>query len=320
MQASPGGASCLVTVETLSCIITGLTNGTTYTVRGRALNGAGWGDFSTPSGPVTPTDSPDPGPAPEPLPKPDPVPGPVPPGTVKVTIDGDVDPRATGSPSSDADGVVIVSDTYSVDAQALDSAGLPQPLGQDNQLQATIGQRVAVSGDGFHPSTYAAVYVHDSDQGTPTPDEAVIIGAVLVDDSGLFNGSWALPDSVGVGDHVLQIVGTTTQLRALSANLGMTVRADATRSIRITGERGTKGRSVGRVFAYGSTENLDGVRVRARVKLQGQLVYSPGSQRLVREEKFTWQRRTKKKVYVYFQTVEPVGDRVRSNRIIINPW
>jgi hypothetical protein len=57
-QASPGGATCLVT--TTSCELTGLANGTTYSVQVRALNGAGWGAWSapvkvTPEKPVEPT-------------------------------------------------------------------------------------------------------------------------------------------------------------------------------------------------------------------------------------------------------------------------
>ena len=47
-----GGKSCLVT--TLTCTITGLTNGTAYSFETRALNGAGWGPWSTPSNTVTP--------------------------------------------------------------------------------------------------------------------------------------------------------------------------------------------------------------------------------------------------------------------------
>gem|GEM_PF-6571555 len=317
MVAAPGGASCVVPVTELSCVISGLTNGVTYTVSGRALTGAGWGATSELSGPVTPTDSPDPGPAPEPVPQPDPVPGPVPPGSVKVTIDGAVDPQATGGPNPEDDAVMVVSGDYSVEAQALDSAGRSEPLGDGGQLQATAGQRVAVSGDGFHPTTYAAVYVHDSVQGPVVPDDAVIIGAILVDDSGQFTGSWALPERVTAGDHVLQIVGTTSRLEALSANVGMTVMADLTPSIRITGERGSTEATTGRVFAYARAENLDRVRVQARVKLQGQEIYLSGSRRIVRDGEFTWQRRAKKKVYVYFRTTDLAGDRVRSNRIII---
>ncbi len=49
---SPGGQSCLVASS--PCTITGLTNGTEYTVQVRALSGAGWGVFSSSSAPFTP--------------------------------------------------------------------------------------------------------------------------------------------------------------------------------------------------------------------------------------------------------------------------
>ena len=51
--ASPGGLGCLTSV--LSCTITGVTNGTSYTVTVRALTGAGWSAPSEPSNTVTPT-------------------------------------------------------------------------------------------------------------------------------------------------------------------------------------------------------------------------------------------------------------------------
>lgn len=57
---SPGGQSCLVTAPTLTCTITGLTNGTTYTATVRALNGAGWSPNSTPSAAFTPQAPPPP--------------------------------------------------------------------------------------------------------------------------------------------------------------------------------------------------------------------------------------------------------------------
>jgi hypothetical protein len=60
---SPGGQSCLVSVPTASCTISGLTNGTTYTATVRALNGAGWSPDSTPSAAFTPE-----APAPPPTP------------------------------------------------------------------------------------------------------------------------------------------------------------------------------------------------------------------------------------------------------------
>lgn len=55
-EVSPGGATCLVQSE--SCTVTGLTNGTAYTVRVQALTGAGWGAWSSPSATFTPQPTP----------------------------------------------------------------------------------------------------------------------------------------------------------------------------------------------------------------------------------------------------------------------
>jgi len=57
---SPGGHTCLVVTPTLTCTVTGLTNGTIYTATVRALNGAGWGPFSTASASFTPEAPPTP--------------------------------------------------------------------------------------------------------------------------------------------------------------------------------------------------------------------------------------------------------------------
>ena len=52
VTASPSGKTCLTSA--LTCQITGLTNGTTYTFTVKALNGAGWSAESAPSNAVTP--------------------------------------------------------------------------------------------------------------------------------------------------------------------------------------------------------------------------------------------------------------------------
>jgi hypothetical protein len=57
VTSAPGGRSCLVSVPALTCTVSGLTNGTSYTFTVRALNGAGWGAWSAPSNAVTPSPS-----------------------------------------------------------------------------------------------------------------------------------------------------------------------------------------------------------------------------------------------------------------------
>ena len=53
-SSSPRGRTCLVAVPTVSCEISGLSNGTSYTFTVQALTGAGWSASSAPSNAVTP--------------------------------------------------------------------------------------------------------------------------------------------------------------------------------------------------------------------------------------------------------------------------
>lgn len=78
------------------------------------------------------------------------------------------------------------------------------------------------------------------------------------------------------------------------------------------GSRGT-GADQQTVFVTGSSTGLTEPQVRAHVRLRGQADYRPG--RLVdvsTDGRFTWQRSTGKKTYVYF-----AGSGVQSNRVII---
>lgn len=84
------------------------------------------------------------------------------------------------------------------------------------------------------------------------------------------------------------------------------------RSIAITGSRGeVRGRSG--VIVDGVTTDLAGQEVLPRVRLAGQGRYVTGRSVTISDEgSFTWQRRTGKTAYVYFQ-----DDSVRSNRVAI---
>lgn len=97
----------------------------------------------------------------------------------------------------------------------------------------------------------------------------------------------------------------------------VTPKAPTSPTIVITGSRGTGEDRIGRVVVRGVTTYLAGALVQARVHLDGEVDYYDGSTRRVSDdETFTWQRKTKKKVYVYFTTEDAS---VRSNRLIINP-
>jgi YVTN family beta-propeller protein len=60
VTSSPSGRACLVASPSLSCEVTGLSNGTAYTFTVRALTGAGWSAASAPSNAVTPEAAPRP--------------------------------------------------------------------------------------------------------------------------------------------------------------------------------------------------------------------------------------------------------------------
>lgn len=83
-------------------------------------------------------------------------------------------------------------------------------------------------------------------------------------------------------------------------------------TILITGSRGT-GANAGLAMAAGRTTGLVAGEVMPRVRLSGQPKYRSGVRRPVEADgTFAWQRRTDRKVYVYFR-----GDGVRSNRVVI---
>ncbi|MGI9186748.1 MAG: hypothetical protein ACR2J9_04390, partial [Gaiellales bacterium] len=55
VMASPGGRSCSIAPPASSCVVDGLTNGTTYTFTATATNAAGTSNASAASASVTPT-------------------------------------------------------------------------------------------------------------------------------------------------------------------------------------------------------------------------------------------------------------------------
>ncbi len=312
VTSSPGGMTCLAPATQLWCEISGLRNGTTYTFTVTALTGAGWGEPSGASNPVTPSVDPQPGPEPEPQP----VPGPVPPGSVVIDLDGSTAPGASGGPNADRDQIVVTGPGYGMDVSTQTSGGLREPLAANGELQVKITGRISVSGDGALPGSTTAVYAIPA---TVVPQvraatEPVLIGTVVVGESGAYAGSWPVP--VNPGDYLLQVVATPADGGVLSASTPLVVLPVEDYSIMLSGTRTDDGAGK-RVNVEGTTTNLDGATVQARVKLAREDAYRSGSTRIVVDEGFTWTRIANRKVYVYFQTVLESGEKIRSTRITI---
>lgn len=237
----------------------------------------------------------------------------MPPGTTVIEVDGRPDPGATWRPNADATGLEVAGTGYALEIRAQGVGGVPVPLVDGTALLAFDGERLDVSGSGFSPRAYAAVYVLNPVLAGDARalDVPLRLGAVLVPGSGDFIGSWRLPPSVTPGDYILQVVATLPSGSLLTVDTGLIVRKADRRSLMITGHRGTKANER-KVFVDGRAWDLNGERVTARVKLQGQVKYKKGSSAVVRDGAFAWQRFTGKKVYIYFNS-----GGVRSNRIII---
>lgn len=58
VTSTPDGRQCLASAPALTCAVTGLSNGTSYTFTVRAMNRVGWGPVSTPSAAVIPLAAP----------------------------------------------------------------------------------------------------------------------------------------------------------------------------------------------------------------------------------------------------------------------
>lgn len=305
---------CLVPATQLWCEVSGLRNGVIYTFTVTALTGAGWGENSTPSNPVTPSVDPEPGPPPGPQPVPDPVA----PGDVVIDLDGSTAPGATGGPNAARDGITVTGPDYAMDVITLSPSGARESLAAGAELQVRVTGRISVSADGSLPGSTTAVYAIPA---TVVPvsrsiSEPVLVGSVVVAETGGFTGSWPVPSALVVGEYLLQVVTTPAAGGVLSASTPLRVLPDDQRTIVISGSRAGDGEGR-RIFAQGVTTNLDGVTVQARVKLAGDTRYRNGSMRVVSDESFEWTRISNRKTYVYFQTVGEAQEKVRSTRITI---
>lgn len=269
VTAVPGGASCLTT--TLSCTVSGLTNGTTYTFMVEALNGAGWSPASRASNPVTPGGV-------TPAPEPQAIPDPLAPGESVLLTNGVVDPNVTVDPNAEDNGLQIEGEEWTMDLDGLGPDGKPLNLGPDGVLRLESERDVATEGTGFLPNSSVDLYVDPpvmlSGASARETGKAIYVGTVRTDAQGSFAGTATLPRDIAPGDHVLQATGYSPGLQARAMSLGVVVEP----SITLTpGKRSRdcrtdcKGDRHDRITATGVVAGLkEGTKLRAYVRYSGQ--------------------------------------------------
>jgi hypothetical protein len=288
VSASPGGASCLT--ASLTCTVSGLTNGTTYTFTVEALNGAGWGPASAASNAVVPGGV-TPAPAPEPLP------APVPLGDHLLQVDGVVDPNVEVQPNPTMNGLNIEGDNWTMELDGLGPDGKPLDLGPNNSLRLAIENEVVTEGTGFLPNSDVDLYINPpvATQGSTVrtqAGEAIYVGTVKTNARGVFSGTATLPEDLPAGEHVLQAVGYSPTFKARAMSLGVSVDAW------IVLDQGTrKANGVhDRIITGGTSEGIPaGARLTPLIRYSGQRTFQQGKATITvaADGTFRWTRKIK---------------------------
>lgn len=305
--ASPSGSSCLT--STLSCTVTGLSDGTAYTFTVLALNGAGWGPASAASNPVVPGGA-NPAPAPEPLP------APVPPGDHLLQVNGVVDPNVAVQPNATMNGLLVDGDNWTMELDGLGPDGKPLNLGPNDSLRLAIENEVVTEGTGFLPNSDVDLYVNPPVQAQGTAAgtqvaEALYVGTVKTNAQGAFSGTATLPRDLPAGEHVLQAVGYSPTLKARAMSLGVTV--DAWIVLNQGTRRATSRHD--RITTSGSTEGIPaGARLTPYIRYAGQETFQKGQATInvAADGTFRWTRLIKatKGITAYVAYQDLVSNRV----------
>lgn len=253
------------------------------------------------------------------------MPAPVlPPGEAQGLVGGQPDPslrtQATG-------GQLIVSGTgYSVALGATNASGVDQQVASDGVLRVPTGGAVQVGGSGFAPSGSVDVFLDPPTTGALAyalarllPRSTFSLGRVSVDADGAIAGSVEIPAGTPAGGRVLQLVGRTSDDRALVLSLGIEVAERVAPSIVISATRGT-GRQRNLVTISGSTTGLVGSALNVRMWTGGRLGYTnhPTRPTVRGDGSFTWRVTSPSAVRVFVNVVVD-GMRVRSNAVLVRP-
>lgn len=240
--SDPGGRTCDVHAPGLSCIVTGLTQGSEYTFTVTAINDRGPSDPSEVTGSVriaTDSNGNDGGgdlggggggalPPPEPEEEDDDgagddEPAPVtnpdgslpsqPPGTSTLLLDGEpVEATVTTSGSS----VTVSGEGFSLTLAALTSDRAALSSTDGTSLQLSAGGQLGVAFDGLQRGSSLDGWLFS---------DPVLLGTAPATSAGDGDATWPVPDDTATGTHTVQINGTLADERSVTFNLGIDVEA-----------------------------------------------------------------------------------------------
>lgn len=246
----------------------------------------------------------------------------LPPGEAQGLVGGQPDPnlrtQATG-------GQLIVSGTgYSLSLGATGADGVGQQVASDGVLRVPMGGALQLGGSGFAPAGTVDVFLDPPSTGALAyalarllPRASYSLGRVVVDADGAISGSIEIPREAPPGERVLQLVGRTSEDRALVLSLGIEVAERAAPAILISATRGT-GRHKPMVTLSGSTTGLVGRALNVRMWTGGRLGYTNHPSRPVvsGDGSFTWRVKSTSAVRIFVNVLVD-GVRVRSNAVSV---
>ena len=251
------------------------------------------------------------------------MPAPVlPPGETQGLVGGQPDPNLRTQPSG---GQLLVSGTgYAVSLGATNASGVGQQVASDGVLRVPTGGAVQLGGSGFAPSGSVDVFLDPPTTGALAyalarllPRSSYSLGRVSVDADGAISGSIEIPVSTPSGEHVLQLVGRTSDDRALVLSLGIEVAEPVVPTMLISATRGV-GRLRPVVIVRGTSTGLAGREITVRVGSGGRAGYSTSPTRptVAEDGRFTWRLRSTAAVRIYVTALVD-GTRVRSNAVVV---
>jgi hypothetical protein len=190
------------------------------------------------------------------------------PGESVGLVGGDPDPNLRTEASG---GQLLVSGTgYALSLGATDAGGVGQQVSGDGVLRVPTGGALQLGGSGFAPSGSVDVFLDPPTTGPLAyalarllPRSSFSLGRVDVDVEGVIAGSVELPAEMVSGRHVLQLVGRTSDDRALVLSLGIEVAEPAVPTMLITATRGV-GHQKAAVIVRGTSTGLAGGEITVR--------------------------------------------------------